>query len=50
MEENTSIYRLKVREDLEAGPSDFLQGIISMLIPFGNPSSNNNKIVERFGY
>jgi hypothetical protein len=39
-----------VKEDLEAGGSDLLQGIISMLIPFGNPFSNNSKILERYRY
>jgi hypothetical protein len=39
-----------VRENLEAGDSDLLQGIISMLIPFGNPLSNNSNILERYRY
>lgn len=43
-------YRLMVRENLEAGGSNLLQGIISMLIPFGNRLSNNSKILERYRY
>jgi hypothetical protein len=39
-----------VRENLEAGGSNLLQGIISMLIPFGNRLSNNSKILERYRY
>jgi hypothetical protein len=39
-----------VREDIEEGGSDLFQGIISMFIPFGNPPSNNSKILERYRY
>jgi len=39
-----------VREDLESGCSGLFQGFISMFIPFGNPPSNNSKLLESFCY